>query len=64
MDFANCLPILVQVTVCLRSQHLSYSGPPSSTYAVPFAIGNLLPDWSNYYEGEDTVLYPTLAMVD
>ena len=42
---------MVQVTVCLRSQHLTYSGPPSSTYALPFALGNLLPDWSNYYEG-------------
>ena len=52
-----------QVTVCMRAQHLTYSGPgqvsrPSSTltkvpYSLSFGFGNILPDWSNYYEGEE-----------
>ena len=40
-----------KVTICVRSQHLTLSGDSPNYYAFPFAIGNLLPDWSNYYEG-------------
>jgi hypothetical protein len=42
---------LPQLTACLRVQHLTLSGPPAAAYAFIFAFGNLLPDWSNYYEG-------------
>ena len=37
--------------MCVRSQHLTLSGASPNYYAFPFAIGNLLPDWTNYYEG-------------
>ena len=40
-----------KVTMCVRSQHLTLSGDSPNYYAFPFAIGNLLPDWTNYYEG-------------
>ena len=43
--------MVAQVTVCMRAQHLTYSGPGQVPYSTGFAFGNVLPDWSNYYEG-------------
>ena len=37
--------------MCVRSQHLTLSGESTDYYAFPFALGNLVPDWTNYYEG-------------
>ena len=45
--------------MCVRSQHLTLSGESTDYYAFPFALGNLVADWTNYYEGTslDLILF-------